>query len=289
MTLAELKANAIALGLSKDDIRQFGDLRSKSTWEAAIAQAESEAVPEAEPIPEFLPNQAMVNPLHQVESDPTQQPENQCTLKESENHCRYRHDVILVTGACDGIEEVISCGADIQEASHIADQVKLTFGQQIIIRDPDGSSQIFYRRHDDEVDPDILPELKDKDDRFDCWSPWMKVGAKFTTPRGNRFTIVGFDKWGNCHAIADGDEETQTFRLSHLIQYTPEADDDTRDEIIEKFRQAGVSDADIAELNAAPLCVTGAAVVLGFLEGLLEPIPATGVVVGLVLSFFALG
>ncbi|MBS0015297.1 MAG: hypothetical protein KFF72_02805, partial [Arthrospira sp. SH-MAG29] len=146
-----------------------------------------------------------------------------------------------------------------------------------------------YRRHDDEVDPDTLPKLKDKDDRFEQWSPWMKVGAKFTTPRGSRLTIVGFDKWGNCHAIADGDEETQTFRLDHLIQYTPEADDDTRLEIIEKFRQSGVSDADIAELKAAPLSVTGAAVVLGFLEGLLEPISATGVVVSLVMSFFALG
>ncbi|MFO7032495.1 hypothetical protein B9T07_21860 [Limnospira fusiformis CCALA 023] len=289
MTLAELKANAIALGLSKEDIRQFGDLRSKATWEAAIAQTKSEAVPEAEPIRETLSEQVMVNPLYQAEPDTTNQPKNQCTLKETGTDYRTPQSVILVTGACDGIEEVIDFAADPGEARHIANQVKLMFGQQIIIRETDGNSEMLYRRHDDEVDPDTLPELKDKDDRFDCWSPWMKVGAKFTTPRGNRFTIVGFDKWGNCHAIADGDEETQTFRLSHLIQYTPEADDDTRHEIIEKFRQSGVSDADIAELKASPLSVTGAAVVLGFLEGLLEPIPATGVVVGLVLSFFALG
>lgn len=37
MKLAELKKQASALGLSPDQVRQFGDLRCRATWEAAIS------------------------------------------------------------------------------------------------------------------------------------------------------------------------------------------------------------------------------------------------------------
>jgi len=38
MILSELKAQAQQLGLTKEDVSKFGDLRKKSTWENAIAQ-----------------------------------------------------------------------------------------------------------------------------------------------------------------------------------------------------------------------------------------------------------
>jgi len=74
-----------------------------------------------------------------------------------------------------------------------------------------GDDSEIWRRHEDEVDPDTLPELKTTDDRFESWTPWMKAGTQFTTPRGTRFTIVGVDKWGNCHAIADSQKQTVYF------------------------------------------------------------------------------
>lgn len=51
MTLSELKAQAQALGLSKEFIAQHGDLRRKATWQAAINAcefSESETQPETE-------------------------------------------------------------------------------------------------------------------------------------------------------------------------------------------------------------------------------------------------
>jgi len=289
MTLPELKARAIALGLTKDDVRQFGNLSYKTTWEAAIAQAETAPPPVDEP-PAGEPTSTPTGNAIATEVVPDGEwLNNQCTLIKQHNPLLHLEDVILVSGACDGIEEPIAYHCDATEARRIANRVKLTFGQQIVIRASDGNYSGIHRRHEDEIDPDTLPELKKTDDRFESWTPWMKAGAQFTTPRGNRFTIIGVDKWGNCHAIADGDDAPQTFRLETLTRCCPEADGDTRDEVIEQFRAAGVSDADIAQLKAAPLSATGASMILGVLQGLTGPLPVSGVVVGLILTFFALG
>ncbi|MGC9528800.1 MAG: hypothetical protein ACP5D7_25000, partial [Limnospira sp.] len=95
----------------------------------------------------------------------------------------------------------------------------------------------------------------------------------------------------NCFAYRDGDDQSWNiaFQITQVNRYIPEADGDTRDEVIEQFRQAGVSDAEIAQLKAAPLSATGAAMILGVLRGLMEPLPVSGAIIGLILSFFALG
>lgn len=52
MTLSELKAQAQALGLTKEFVSEHGDLRYKSTWQAAINVCESsESEPEQKPEP----------------------------------------------------------------------------------------------------------------------------------------------------------------------------------------------------------------------------------------------
>ncbi|MEB3885123.1 hypothetical protein LKE08_16965, partial [Lyngbya sp. CCY1209] len=120
-------------------------------------------------------------------------PNIQCTLKKTTVDRPDNHHIILVSGACDGIEEPVGHAPDYREARRIADGVKLAFGQRVMIRHWTGDDSEIWRRHEDEIDPDTLPELKQTDDRFEPWTPWMKAGAKFTTPRGTRFTIVGFD------------------------------------------------------------------------------------------------
>lgn len=45
-TLAELKTHAQQLGLTKDHVSQFGDLRKKSTWETALDAFQSQTEPE---------------------------------------------------------------------------------------------------------------------------------------------------------------------------------------------------------------------------------------------------
>jgi hypothetical protein len=54
MKISELRVQAQELGLSRDRIRQFGDLRKKSSWIAAINFASSELTEQSEPEPEIL-------------------------------------------------------------------------------------------------------------------------------------------------------------------------------------------------------------------------------------------
>lgn len=70
MTLAELKVLAQELGLTKDFISQYGDLRKKTTWQVAVnafefseVQPQLEAEPEPEPdnIFEPLPEPEVIN------------------------------------------------------------------------------------------------------------------------------------------------------------------------------------------------------------------------------------
>ena len=66
MTLSELKAQAQALGLTKDFISQHGDLRKKSTWQAAVNACEfSESEPEDEA--EETVSDNLFEPLEQPE------------------------------------------------------------------------------------------------------------------------------------------------------------------------------------------------------------------------------
>ncbi|MEB3281190.1 MAG: hypothetical protein VKK42_19925, partial [Lyngbya sp.] len=48
MTLADLKALAQELGLTREFVSRHGDLRYKSTWQNAIAVFQSQAEPETE-------------------------------------------------------------------------------------------------------------------------------------------------------------------------------------------------------------------------------------------------
>jgi len=65
MTLAELKAQAQVLGLTKDFISQHGDLRKKATWQAAVNAYESELLEEQET--EETVSDDLFEPLEQPE------------------------------------------------------------------------------------------------------------------------------------------------------------------------------------------------------------------------------
>ena len=62
MTLAELKAKATELGLTPDDVRAYGSLAKKATWEAAITEKENAIAIAQSHQPEELGTVATPNP-----------------------------------------------------------------------------------------------------------------------------------------------------------------------------------------------------------------------------------
>jgi len=66
-----------------------------------------------------------------------------------------------------------------------------------------------------------LSQLKKRDERFRYWQKWMVIGACFQTPNGQKHTIIGFDKWGNLHALPEGGRATVCHNLSSPLVIAP--------------------------------------------------------------------
>ena len=189
-SLNQLKQDAAELGLSKEDVKQFGNLTHKQTWLAAVENAVATKGNVIAPSEEMAIAQSQDIAVQRNEETFLECPA--CDGRggfatefdgSGWEVCNWCHGKTVVS------EQVLEDWEDLMEALNKKEQ---SLEPTHVLIDGEWVAKA------DIVDLSQLPTLKQTDERFTDWEPWMIPGAVFSNALG-RYGILYFDKWGNCH------------------------------------------------------------------------------------------